>query len=300
MSNIRESAAPFDTITRTTRCSVSRAVCEFTESWWGTKYQSRSPCLWMLITIMLSNCQHHFDTSSFRLWPFASLARWRAVEEENGCCIRIETGEHRGHEKTNTCRCFDGSASIHSQLVETRYSSTDQFWQRFVVRFGPDGQPCAPVLMLLGFTLLVSNLCTCWYSYWLWYKNDCWTVPQPDLGESFPIASSHNVFLDNAEAELSALIIDRPAEERTASQDTTRLDSAYDYLSRALSCQNCMLSFIIVFALYWQSVDDKESSTRNIQKSLIQRRRYDSYSNHNSLTHINPQSLYRTWHSRWC
>ena len=172
--------------------------------------------------------------------------------------------------------------------------------KRFVVRFGPDGQPCAPVLMLLGFTLLVSNLCTCWYSYWLWYKNDCWTVPQPDLGESFPIASSHNVFLDNAEAELSALIIDRPAEERTASQDTTRLDSAYDYLSRALSCQNCMLSFIIVFALYWQSVDDKESSTRNIQKSLIQRRRYDSYSNHNSLTHINPQSLYRTWHSRWC
>jgi len=50
-----------------------------------------------------------------------------------------------------------------------------------------------------------------------------------------------NLFLDNVEHELNALIVSRPSEERQQAQDNTTLMPAERELARALGCQDCKL-----------------------------------------------------------
>lgn len=114
--------------------------------------------------------------------------------------------------------------------------------KRFIVRFGPEGKACGDVLKMLGFELKAG---------------EAWIVPRPDLKEPFPIRQTTNVWLDNIEAELDALIANRPPEERQSAQDRTKPESALSELSRALSCQNY----------------DKDPSSRTSKHSLLQRPR---------------------------
>ncbi|KAK5957548.1 ubiquitin-specific protease ubp2 [Knufia fluminis] len=114
--------------------------------------------------------------------------------------------------------------------------------KRFAVRFGPEGKACSDVLEMLGFELK---------------PGESWSVPQPNIHESLPLRQPHNIFLDNVEIELDALIANRPQEERQAAQDTTKLESALIELTRVLSCQNY----------------DRDPSSRTTKKSLLQRSR---------------------------
>ena len=63
-------------------------------------------------------------------------------------------------------------------------------------------------------------------------------VPQPVADGILPLENSHNIFLDNIEAELNVLIEARPEDERQAAQDTTKLESAILQMSRVLSSRN--------------------------------------------------------------
>ncbi|EXJ77985.1 hypothetical protein A1O3_09144 [Capronia epimyces CBS 606.96] len=96
--------------------------------------------------------------------------------------------------------------------------------RRFVVRFGPEGNACKDVLEHLGFQLV---------------PGDSWRVPEPDLNDCQPFQSPMNIWLDNAEHELGALILSRPPEERQQVQDPTPPVPAERELARLLGCQDC-------------------------------------------------------------
>jgi hypothetical protein len=66
-------------------------------------------------------------------------------------------------------------------------------------------------------------------------------VPEPIFEESQPYQSPINVWLDNAEHELLALIVSRPYEERQQLQDATPPVPAARELARVLGCQDCAL-----------------------------------------------------------
>ena len=95
--------------------------------------------------------------------------------------------------------------------------------KRFIVRFGPDGIACRNVLEHLGFQLDPGN---------------AWKVPEPIFEESQPFQSAVNVFLDNAEHEIVALILQRPHGEREQIQDLVQPQSADRELSRVLGSQD--------------------------------------------------------------
>ena len=96
---------------------------------------------------------------------------------------------------------------------------------RFVVRFGPNGDACKDVLEFLRFRRDEVN--------------QSWHVPQPKLDDTVPLSDPVNMFLDDVEQELLALMISRPREELAtmpdlsppllASKDMQRLLSAQDY-----------------------------------------------------------------------
>ena len=65
-------------------------------------------------------------------------------------------------------------------------------------------------------------------------------VPEPNLEDEQPYESPVNLWLDNAEHELLALIMSRPYEERQQLQDILPPVSAEKELSRVLGCQDCM------------------------------------------------------------
>jgi hypothetical protein len=72
---------------------------------------------------------------------------------------------------------------------------------------------------------------------------DCWVVPEPNFDDPQPFESPVNIWLDNAEHELLALIRARPYEERQNLQpDVTAVVPAERELSRLLGCQDCALS----------------------------------------------------------
>lgn len=113
--------------------------------------------------------------------------------------------------------------------------------KRFVVRFGPEGKACSNVLEALGFELKARasrNIHDA--STNTKQPEQSWVVPQPVPNDTVPLQEPHNIFLDNVEAELNALIANRPEEERRAAQETTKLPSALHQLSRVLSCQHCL------------------------------------------------------------
>lgn len=95
--------------------------------------------------------------------------------------------------------------------------------KRFIVRFGPDGTACRDVLEHLGFQLEPGN---------------AWKVPEPIYEESQPYQSAVNVFLDNAEHEIVALLLARPHSEREQVQDLSQPPSADREFSRLLGCQD--------------------------------------------------------------
>ena len=64
-------------------------------------------------------------------------------------------------------------------------------------------------------------------------------VPEPNFGDEPPYESPVNLWLDNAEHELLALIISRPHDERQQFQDLLPPVSAEKELTRALGCQDC-------------------------------------------------------------
>lgn len=95
--------------------------------------------------------------------------------------------------------------------------------KRFIVRFGPDGIACRDVLEHLGFQLEPGH---------------AWKVPAPIYEESQPFQTPVNVFLDNAEHELVALLLARPHNEREHISDLSQPPSADRELSRLLGCQD--------------------------------------------------------------
>ncbi|KIX99111.1 uncharacterized protein Z520_05572 [Fonsecaea multimorphosa CBS 102226] len=107
---------------------------------------------------------------------------------------------------------------------DPKYRSINLSNRRFIVRFGPEGSACKDVLEHLGFQLV---------------PGDCWMVPEPNFEENLPYQSPVNLWLDNAEHELTALLLSRPYEERQQLQDVTPPVPAERELSRALGCQDC-------------------------------------------------------------
>ncbi|OAL23576.1 hypothetical protein AYO20_10972 [Fonsecaea nubica] len=107
---------------------------------------------------------------------------------------------------------------------DAKYRSINLSNRRFIVRFGPEGNACKEVLEHLGFQLV---------------PGDCWMVPEPNFEENLPYQSPVNIWLDNAEHELTALLLSRPYEERQQLQDVTPPLPAERELSRALGCQDC-------------------------------------------------------------
>jgi ubiquitin carboxyl-terminal hydrolase 25 len=95
--------------------------------------------------------------------------------------------------------------------------------RRFMVRFGPRGEACRTVLEEFKFRLDEEN--------------DCWHVPEP-VAEQAPLEHPDNVFLDNIEKELLALVVLRPEEEHHSVQDLPRPVSALREFQRALGCQD--------------------------------------------------------------
>ena len=95
--------------------------------------------------------------------------------------------------------------------------------RRFIVRFGPDGTACKDLLEYLGFHLQAGV---------------CWQVPKPDRTEGLPLQNNTNVFLDNVENELSALMLAYSAQDNHQAQDTLSLKTANRDFARVLSCQD--------------------------------------------------------------
>lgn len=95
--------------------------------------------------------------------------------------------------------------------------------KRFIVRFGPDGTACREVLEHLGFQLEPGN---------------AWKVPEPVFEESAPFQTPVNIFLDNAEHEIVALLLTRPHNEREQVQDLSQPPSADRELSRLMGSQD--------------------------------------------------------------
>ncbi|KAK5050339.1 hypothetical protein LTR84_003620 [Exophiala bonariae] len=106
---------------------------------------------------------------------------------------------------------------------DPKYSLIKLTNKRFIVRFGPDGIACREVLEHLGFQLEPGN---------------AWKVPEPIFEEDQPFQSPVNVFLDNAEHELVALLLARPPKEREQIPDLSQPPSADRELSRLLSSQD--------------------------------------------------------------
>jgi len=115
--------------------------------------------------------------------------------------------------------------------------------KRFVVRFGPEGRACKDVLETLKFTYKV-----------LWtlhttqdvtnddgQPHESWEAPAPNPDDTEPLEDSLNIFLDNAEHELSILILQMPSEERPL-PDGSEVPNGYRDFSRALGCQDCTCS----------------------------------------------------------
>ncbi|RMZ78036.1 hypothetical protein DV737_g4114, partial [Chaetothyriales sp. CBS 132003] len=94
--------------------------------------------------------------------------------------------------------------------------------RRFVVRFGPGGHACRGILEGMGFRLDESE--------------ECWHVPQP-VAEDEPLQSAANVYLDDVEQELLALVESRP-DERHHVSDLPRPEPALAQIERVLGCQN--------------------------------------------------------------
>ncbi|OQU93969.1 A repeat-containing protein isoform 3 [Cladophialophora immunda] len=106
---------------------------------------------------------------------------------------------------------------------DPKYRSINLSNRRFIVRFGPEGNACKDVLEHLGFQLV---------------PGDCWMVPEPNFEENLPFQSPVNIWLDNAEHELTALLLSRPYEERQQLQDVTPPLPAEREFSRVLGCQD--------------------------------------------------------------
>lgn len=106
--------------------------------------------------------------------------------------------------------------------------------KRFLVRFGPNGDACKDVLETLRFRRDSQN--------------QCWHVPDPNFDDSLPIQDPVNMFLDDAEHELLALMVTRPVEEvqtlndlragPPAARDLQSLLSAQDYETTLFSRAN--------------------------------------------------------------
>ncbi|RMZ79479.1 hypothetical protein DV738_g3327, partial [Chaetothyriales sp. CBS 135597] len=93
--------------------------------------------------------------------------------------------------------------------------------RRFMVRFGPGGQACKGILEGMGFRLDEDA--------------QCWHVPQP-VREDEPLQDVDNVYLDNVEQELLALVESRPPDERHHVSDLPRPESAFPRIERVLGC----------------------------------------------------------------
>jgi len=102
-----------------------------------------------------------------------------------------------------------------------------------------------------------------------------WRIPSPeDIDEPEPLQKPQNVFLDNILVELDVLIANRPVEEKQASQDTTKLESAIFQISRVLSCQNCLFSSCLQYKnLTDFPQDDRDPASRAKRIALSQRPR---------------------------
>lgn len=96
--------------------------------------------------------------------------------------------------------------------------------RRFIVRFGPNGDACQDLLEFLRF------------------KRDdveqAWHVPQPNSSDTIPVRDPVNVFLDDVEHELHALMLNRPREEAVGHKDLDPGIPAIKEMRRLLSAQN--------------------------------------------------------------
>ncbi|EXJ74405.1 uncharacterized protein A1O5_02701 [Cladophialophora psammophila CBS 110553] len=139
---------------------------------------------------------------------------------------------------------------------DPKYRSINLSNRRFIVRFGPEGTACKDVLEHLGFQLL---------------PGDCWMVPEPSFEDHQPYQSPLNIWLDNAEHELTALLLSRPYEERQQLQDIAPPLPAERELSRALGCQDCdpftalgcpmdLSDQLVAKAYHWQVETDRQNA----------------------------------------
>jgi ubiquitin carboxyl-terminal hydrolase 25 len=96
--------------------------------------------------------------------------------------------------------------------------------KRFIVRFGPNGDACKDILETLRFRRDSQN--------------QCWHVPEPNAEDTLPIQDPLNIFLDDAEHELLALMVSRPPEEVHSLPDIRPGPSATRDLQRLLSAQD--------------------------------------------------------------
>ncbi|KIW92252.1 uncharacterized protein Z519_07236 [Cladophialophora bantiana CBS 173.52] len=139
---------------------------------------------------------------------------------------------------------------------DPKYRSINLSNRRFIVRFGPEGTACKDVLDHLGFQLL---------------PGDCWMVPEPSFEDHQPYQSPLNIWLDNAEHELTALLLSRPYEERHQLQDIAPPLPAERELSRALGCQDCdpftalgcpmdLSDQLVAKAYHWQVETDRQNA----------------------------------------
>ncbi|RMZ91876.1 hypothetical protein DV736_g914, partial [Chaetothyriales sp. CBS 134916] len=94
--------------------------------------------------------------------------------------------------------------------------------RRFMVRFGPGGHACRGILEGMGFHLNEAE--------------EYWYVPQP-VPEDEPLHNARNVYLDDVEQELLALVESRP-DERLHVNDLPRPEPALPQIEGALGCQN--------------------------------------------------------------
>lgn len=90
---------------------------------------------------------------------------------------------------------------------------------------------------------------------------ECWRVPEPALNDSPPFQSPVNIWLDNAEHEISALLLSLSSEERQQLQDTSPPLPAGKELARVLGCQDC--EYVVTFRVsLLMIVDDTDPSSR--------------------------------------
>ncbi len=96
-------------------------------------------------------------------------------------------------------------------------------------------------------------------------------VPEPNFDDDQPYENPVNLWLDNAEHELLALIISRPHEERQQHQDVSPPVFAERELLRALACQDCRSATCSCMRCANRILDDTHPSSRTANTSAEMR-----------------------------